>query len=377
MINKLIFEGPANNLSMGNVSVNLLLALWRKKIDILYSPIGNADISNYNLPEEFKIWLNQAAQRFHKEFDRNLFTIRNWHLAGSHSWITNKRYLLSYHECDSVTPEELQIVKNIDKVFFCGTYSPKVFADYGVNCDSFNLGVDELSFKKLNKTYFTDNRINWLCTGKIEARKATLKIIELWARKYGKKRGESYKDGEQMHTMSCCIINPFYDVKIQEQQIAQVLKEQYINIQFFPFLGREQYNDLYNSCEIDLTGLSLAESWNLPSFNFTSLGKWSIVLNAHGHKSWSTPQNSIQVSPNGKENIADGIHFHPYPNSLMNIGNRFTWDSKDVELAMDTAVEKVKNKIPNVEGEKLATEFTYDKSLDYILTKIEEDLNKK
>lgn len=374
MIEKLIFEGPINNLSMGNVSVNLLLELWKKKIDVLYSPIGGIDINNYKLSDEFKGWLQQAANRYLKELDRNLVTIRNWHLAGSQSWPSDKRYLLSYHECDGCTPEEIQTIKNINKVFFCGVYSPKVFADYGVSVDSFNLGFDKESFYKTNKKYFDDGRIQWLLAGKAEARKGSFKILNLWARKFGKKQGESYKTGEQIHFLNCCIINPFYDVKIQENQIAQALSGQrYTNIQFFPFLDREKYCDLYNASDIDLTGLSLAESWNLPAFNMTALGKWSIVLNAHGHRSWSTPLSSIQISPNGKEKMTDGIFFNDV--GPFNIGNRYTWDEKEVENAMDLAVKKAKT--PNIIGEELQNVFTYSKTVDYIINKIEEDLNKK
>ena len=369
MINKLIFEGPLNNLSMGNVSINILHSLYKKKIEVLYLPIGNADIGNYNTTEDFRKWLENAAQSFLKNFDRNLPHLKNWHLNGSHAWVSNKRYLLTYHECDQATTEELNIVKNIDKVFFCGNYSPSIFKDVGANnVYSFNLGFDDSSFNKTNKTYLTDNRIQWLLTGKTEKRKGSLQLLSLWAKKFGMKMGESYKQGDQIHFLNCCIINPFYDVKAQEQQIAQILDNQrYINIQFFPFLGREQYNDLYNACHVDLTGLSFAESWNLPSFNMTCLGKWSIVLNATGHKTWANKDNCILVNPNGKQSIVDGIFFHP--NTPFNTGNCYAWDEKDVLAAMDLAVQKVK--IPNLEGEKLATEFTYDKTVDYILKEME------
>ena len=123
----------------------------------------------------------------------------------------------------------------------------------------------------------------------------------------------------------------------------------------------------------DLTGLSLSESWNLPRFNMTALGKWSIVLNAHGHKAWANKDNSILINPNGKIDSQDGIFFHK--GQIFNQGNFYTWDVKDVQNAMDLAVQKAKT--PNLEGEKLSTQFTYEKSLDYILSKIEEDLNKK
>ena len=365
---KLIFETPINNLSMGNVGINLLLALWKKNVDVLFLPMGQPDISNFDLPEEFKQWLNNAGNRFLTEFDRNLWHVRNWHLAGSHQWVSNKRMLLSYHECDQITPPESNTIKNIDKVLFCGNYTQKVCEDIGLKVGSFNLGFDDRSFKKLNKTYFNDGRINHLLAAKIEKRKKTLEILSLWAQKFGKKSGEFYQPGEQQHYLNCQIVNPFYDIKIQEQQIAQVLNGiRYSNIQFFNFLPREQWNDLLNATDIDLTGLSGGESWNLIPFNISCLGKWSIVLNCTGMKSWATDSNSILVQPNGKVSCIDNIHFHQ--NSPFNTGNFYTFDNNEVLQAMDKAVKLAKT--PNLEGEKLKDQFSYEKTIDSILKEIE------
>jgi len=218
MINKIIFEGPVNNLSMGNVSVNLLKSLYNKKIDVLYLPIGNTDIGNFNLTEEFKQNLQNSANRFYKEFKRNIPTIKNWHLSnGGHLFPSDKRYLLTYHECNIATDEELNVVRNTNKTFFCGNYSPTIFKNCGVqNVDSFSLGFDADSFQKTDKVYFTDGRIQWLLTGKCEKRKKTLEVLTLWAKKYGKKQGEFYRTGEQQHFLNCAVLNSFYDAKIQE-----------------------------------------------------------------------------------------------------------------------------------------------------------------
>ena len=63
----------------------------------------------------------------------------------------------------------------------------------------------------------------------------------------------------------------------------------YKNINFLPHLKtNSEMNELYNSIDINLSGLSGAEGWNLPAFNSTCLGKWSIVLNATSHKDWAT-----------------------------------------------------------------------------------------
>lgn len=374
MIDKLVFEGPLNNLSMGNVSINILQSLYKKGVKVLYLPIGQPDIGNYKLSDDFKSWLQSATNNFLANYQRDLVTLKNWHLNGSHHFPTDKRYLISYHETDSVTPQENNVVKNINKVFFCGNYSENVFRDYGnENVDSFNLGFDAQSFNKTNKVYFKD-RIQWLLGAKMESRKNTLKLLQLWAKKYGKKQGEFYQTGEQQHFLNCVIVNPFYDIKIQEQQIAQALEGQrYINIQFFGFLNREGFNDLLNATDIDLTGLSSGESWNLIPFNISCLGKWSIVLNATGQKVWANKDNCILVNPNGKRSCVDNIHFHA--NAPFSTGNFYTFNDEDVLKAMDLAAAKAKT--PNIEGEKLSEQFTYDKTVDYILGKIEEDLNAK
>ena len=84
----------------------------------------------------------------------------------------------------------------------------------------------------------------------------------------------------------------------------------YFNINFLPYLNtNSEVNELMNSADIDLTGLSGAEGWNLPSFNMTCLGKWSMVLNATSHKDWATPENSILMESNKKIPAEDGLFF--------------------------------------------------------------------
>jgi hypothetical protein len=369
MIEKLIVEAPLNPLSLGNVSYNILYSLYKKGVKVLYVPIGQPDVGVYKNDDQFKNWLQEAGNKFFSEFKRDIPSLKIWHINQSWQFPSDKRYLATFHECDTATSEELNIVKNTNKTFFCGTYSPSVFNDLGAKTDSYNLGFDSASFYPTNKKYFADGRIQWFLGGKAELRKNTWQIINLWAKKYGKKQGESYKSGEQMHFLNLCIFNNFYDPKIQEQQINQALEGQkYCNIQLFPFLDRESFNDILNASDFDLTGLSSAESWNLPAFNMTCLGKWSIVLNATGHKSWANESNSILVQPNGKRTSVDNMFFQS--NSIFNRGQFYTFDPDEAVAAMETAVSKHHNKI-NEEGIKLGAEMTYEKTVDHLLNKIE------
>ena len=145
--------------------------------------------------------------------------------------------------------------------------------------------------------------------------------------------------------------------------------KRYTNINFLPHLKTNtEVNDFLNAIDIDLTGLSGAEGWNLPSFNASCLGKWSIVLNATAHKDWANNSNSIIVDSNGIEPCYDGKFFQE--GSPFNQGNIYTWDSDVVAQAMDIAVSK-KGQI-NTEGEKLKEEFSYGRSVDRLLKGIEE-----
>ena len=144
----------------------------------------------------------------------------------------------------------------------------------------------------------------------------------------------------------------------------------YNNINFIPPLAKNsEVNDLLNSIDIDLTGLSGGEGWNIPAFNATCLGKWSIVLNATSHKDWATEDNSILIEPSGQMPVADGVFFQT--NSPFNRGTFYTWTEEEAIAAMEKAEQKVGQL--NSEGRKLAEEMTYSKTVSRILDCISRD----
>jgi hypothetical protein len=109
--------------------------------------------------------------------------------------------------------------------------------------------------------------------------------------------------------------------------------------------------------------MSGAEGWNLPSFNSTCLGKWSIVLNSTSHKDWANKDNSILIEPDGKEEVYDNIFFKK--GSDFNQGHIYTFNEEEFIEAMNLAESKCKSL--NTEGEKLKDKFTYKNTLDRIL----------
>ena len=354
---KLVFTAPINSLSLGNVSVNLLREMYKRNIDLTFFPVGsNLEFKAYKLDRGFSEWFTKSVQGRLKTVRRDTPSLKLWHINQSEQKVTDKQYLMTFYELNSPTQEEINLVRLQEHTFFSSTYSKTIFGNVAQNVSYVPMGFDEeftvLPRKKIDSIHFG-------LMGKWEQRKNTEKIIKLWAKKYG---------DNMKYQLTCCVTNPFYKPEQMNQVIMQALGgRRYFNINFVPYLETNaQVNDFMNGIDIDLTGLSGAEGWNLPSFNTTALGKWSIVLNATAHKDWATKDNSILVQPNGQMPAYDGVFFHP--GQPFNQGSIYTWDDEEVVSAMDTAAKKAKT--PNLEGEKLREQFTWSKTLDAILSKI-------
>lgn len=139
------------------------------------------------------------------------------------------------------------------------------------------------------------------------------------------------------------------------------------NINFLPFVStNSEVNDVLNSIDIDISGLSGAEGWGLPSFNATCLGKWSVVLDATSHKDWANKDNSILIQPSGKIPCYDGTFFKQ--GSDFNQGSIYDFNDEEAIAAMEKAVSLVQNKTINTEGIKLGQKFTYENTVSQIVS---------
>lgn len=359
---QLTVEAPINSLSFGNVTYNILRQLWRKGVDVCWFPTsGNADFKAFDkIEKDFVNWLELSAQNASKKISKEIPCFKLWHLNGSQTRIGSKQLLYTFHELDELTPEEINLAKFQDKVFFSSNYSANLFKNEGVDAGVLPVGFDE-DFHKTNKQYLNPDVVHFGLMGKFEKRKHTEKIIKLWLQKYG---------NNNKYQLTVCATNPFFKKEENEAILSNCLEgKRYTNINFLPHLQtNSEVNDLLNAIDIDLTGLSGAEGWNLPAFNATCLGKWSIVLNATSHKDWASNVNSILVEPSGKEECYDGKFFNK--GQPFNQGNIYTWDSDNVAECMDLAVSKKGQN--NTEGEKLKEEFSYSRSVDCLLKGIKE-----
>jgi len=356
-MDKLIFKAPLNSLSFGNVSYNLLREMYRRNFSVSIFPIGDqVNLDAYDkIDLDFKNWISSSVDNRLLSSKKDTPTLQLWHLNGSENRITRHHSLLTFYELDSPTPQEINVANLHDNTIFSSQHARDLFKRGGCeNCTSVKMGFDE-DFHKTNKTYL-EGKVHFGLMGKLEKRKHTGSIIQTWAKKYG----DNYK-----YQLTCCITNPFFQPQQMNQSIGQILDgKRYGNINFLPYLNtNSEVNDFLNAIDIDLSGLSGGEGWNLPAFNATALGKWSIVLNSTSHKDWATESNCILVEPHGKEDAEDGIFFKK--GQPFNQGQIYTFDPDTITAKMEEAEAKIPQ--PNTEGEKLREEYPYGKTLDSIL----------
>jgi hypothetical protein len=355
---ELIIKCPINHLSFGNISYNLLKAVYKKNINAYIFPVGNkVDLGVFDKTDQgFSEWLQNSISNRYSKLNRDVPFLNIWHISGAEERISDNCVLYTFHETSHSTEAEENICKLYNKVIFSSSYSFNIFNNTNNNYSFSNPGFDQDFY--INNNYKLENKIHFGLMGKWEKRKNTAQIIKTWIKLFGNNHN---------YQLSCCVGNDFLSKETIDHLKHSVLEGRSItNINFLDFIPKNsQVNTYLNSIDIDLGGMSGAEGWNLPSFNATCLGKWSIVLNATAHKDWANESNSILVQPTGEEPIKDGIFFKK--GADFNQGNKASFKQSDLEEAMLKAVNKIENNTINTEGIELSKKFTYEKTANNIL----------
>lgn len=344
------FNAPFNSTSIGQTSYNIYKAL-AKNNDVCLFPYGDKiDLGCFKVNEDEKNKLQSDSRRSETGYCRKNPSLNIWHIRGSERGIGAEQNLFTFHETDALTPYEINRLSQQKTVFVSSQYTKTVF-DFYLNSSTevvyCPLGFDSDSFYRIEKK--EEDFITFGIRGKLEKRKHSLKVIGAWAKTFG---------GDPRYRLDCSVYNPFCgEEQMAEFQNAMPDKTIPWNINILPFLPtNELYNKALNQADIDLTGMSGCEGFNLPLFQSLCLGKQAIVLNAHVHKDYCNANNSILVEPANLAIEADDGKFfikgHP-----VNQGRWYDFNEKDLIDAMVFAAEK--GRVRNVEGEKLAG-WTFD-----------------
>ena len=357
---RLLINAPINGLSFGNVSVNILRELFKKNIDLVFFPIGDkAEMDAYDkIDPDFVKYLQSATNDRYSKISKDIPSLKLWHIFGSETRYSKNQSLFTFHEVSEVTNIEKNLLKLQDNIFVSSNYTKNIFNLNGLdNVTHVPLGFDN-DFQITNKTYLQD-KIHFGILGKFENRKNTARIIKSWLKLFGNK---------PEYQLSCAITNPFLDKARFQNELLKVLEgKNYNNLNFVPHMQtNSEVNDFLNSIDIDLGGLSGAEGWNLPSFNASALGKWSVVINATAHKDWATNDNSILIEPSSLKDCYDDVFFKK--GQAFNQGQFFDISDQEMDDAILKSVSYAKK--PNPEGLKLQKQFTYEKTVETILCAI-------
>lgn len=351
------FQLPLNTVSFGQVSVNLLKGLFNKGVSPCVFTRGNVDLSAYTLPEPFIKWLQGCIDSALDKHNRSNSTVNLWHIHGLMESLSKENDAFTFHETNQLTPTEVNILSQQRKVFVSSNYTKQVFEAAGLNNVVYcPLGFDKDSFKKLDKNFHMDDIITFGICGKLEKRKHTLKVLSAWAKKYG---------GNAKYRLNCHIQNPHMQVEAQEAMINSAFNgRRPWNINFLGYqVKNEVFNDALNAIDINLTGMSGCEGFNLPLFQSLCIGKQAVVLNAHVHKDYCKNNNSFLVPTQGIIDAHDSIFFAK--GQKFNQGTWFDFDEDTFIAAMELSEKKAKE--VNLEGIKLSEEFTYKKTLEILV----------
>lgn len=353
----LIVEAPLNALSFGNVSINILREFFKMDLNIGLFPIGKIDLSTYNISKDFESWLQESINKRWGVLSETKQSLKLWHFSGGEDRKAQQQNLLTFYECNDPTNVELAVAKSQNKVLITSNYALDIFKNKG--CNNFQyvpLGFDQ-DFHVTNKKYL-EGVVHFGLMGKFEKRKNTANIIKAWLKQYGNNNN---------YQLTCCITNPFFKKEHMDEILKSVLEgKRYTNINFLPFLKTNQeVNELLNAIDIDLTGLSFAEGWNLPSFNATCLGKWSIVTNSTAHKDWATKDNAILIECDGFIECNDGLFFKP--GLEYNQGSFPSYSEEAMIEAFKEAENRILSSKVNQAGIELGKAMTYEVTAKEIL----------
>ena len=357
-------EGVINPLSFGWITNGIMKNLHRQGVEFNFFPISNSlDWSVFDTENNsYKEYVANSFNNSVKRFNLNDKSLKIWHINPQSIPKTSLsgNYLLTFHELDALTDEEVNILNSFSKVFVTSRFSQSVFQDFGVKVPVVYvpMGLDNETFLDLKTERPFKDIIVFSIFGKAEKRKGTAKTVQTWIRKYG---------NNPRFKLHLYITNPFFKPEQMNQIYGQIFegRPKPFNVDIFPYLStNSQLNIAYNSTDI-VIDMSGGESISLGSLNCVAMGKHAVVHWNSGLKDWATEENAVLVKPSGKEPVYDGIFFHQ--GQKFNQGNIYTYSPDDLFSALDIAVARFEKNPNNVAGRQLNDSYSFRSGVDSIL----------
>ena len=212
---KLLVNAPINALSFGNVSVNILRELYKKNIDLIFFPIGEkVELSAYDkIDQDFIKYLQERTNNRFEKIDKNIPSLKLWHIFGSESRYTKNQSLFTFHEVSEVTPIEKNLLNLQDNILVSSNYTKSIFELNGLsNVTYVPLGFDT-DFHLTDRSYLPE-KIHFGLMGKFENRKNSSRIIKTWMKLFGNK---------SEYQLTCAITNQFLEKSRFQNDLLKLL----------------------------------------------------------------------------------------------------------------------------------------------------------
>lgn len=352
---------PINPTSLGQVSICLLREIFESGQDVLIESMTDIQLEHENQNQKFFEWIAGCQNSFSFKHSKSNKTLKLWHISQALNFLSDNQALFTFHETDSLTESEINILNQQDKVITSYNDFYKLVYD---ECDArvfkIFLPFDKYNFKSVKKRETGDNRIVFNLVGKYEPlRKRHDKVISAWIKEFG---------DNPKYELRCGIANPFYKDDEFKYAIQNVVKRNYFNVQFLGWIVQNNlYNDFINQGDI-VIGMG-NEAWGLPEFHSVALGKHAVLLDCLGHKEWADSDNACLVKPSGMI-PADNDKFFQKGHKF-NQGNFYDFNENDFIKSCYDAIGKFNDNPINDNGIKLQTEFNTKLFLETINTILE------
>ena len=350
---------PYGNVSFGSVAYALTREIFKRgELPVIFPMFGQQPDLSAQVPDvEFDQKLNACINSSDQRWSRNGKAFCLWHLRGAlNSYSKHGNSLLTFHELDSLTSTETNVLKQQSKIYVTSNFSKGVFSQYGIDAEYLPIGFDSHNFRVLEKRPSIDGVIQYLLPGKWEARKNSGQVLRAWAKRYG---------NNAKYRLNCTVHNPFIPIERLNVMINEALGGQrYFNIQFLPWApDNATYNVTLQSSQIVIS-MSGGESRDLPCYHATAMGAWPVAMKAHAFTDYLNDENAVLVSPNGKRPAADGIFFSA--GGPFNVGNLFSFDDDAFIAGCEEAEKRVLSKGLNTNGLELQ-KLGYQQAVDILL----------
>lgn len=347
--NDVTFEVPINPTSFGQLGILILRECYENGLEPNIKLLGNEmQVEHENPNKKFFDWLISCQRKFNSNHKRTTPTLKLWHINQSMNFLSEKQSLLTFHEVDSLTPSEINILNQQDQIIVTCRETQKLFKEE-IDKEVFYLDLpfDKYNFKEVEKKDVGDDRIVFNLVGKYEPlRKRHNKVIQSWLSEFG---------GNMKYELRLAITNHFYSSEEFNATLSQVIGKQYDNLLVLGWHTQNAlYNDFLNHGDI-VIGMG-NESWGLPEFTSIGLGKHAVLLDCLGHKEWANEYNSVLIEPSGMI-PADNDKFF-MRGSEFNQGNFYDFNETDFIAGCYQAIERHQKNPINTAGKEIQDNFT-------------------